>query len=136
MSQLSFRQRVLVLAVLLVMAIQLFTLFPVLNTIKSDVDGRTREAVGIGGAVFQEFMKNRAEQLRTTVNVLVSDFGFKQAVASGETETMRSALINHSGRAGASVAILLDLEGNVLASSAAQSPGILVETTSSSCFQV
>jgi hypothetical protein len=118
MTGFSFRQKVLVLIVALVTAIQLFTLFPVLSTIRIDVDARARETVNIGGAVFQEFMANRAEQLRTTVNILVSDFGFKQAAASGEIETIRSALINHSERIGATVAMLLDTDGRLIASSA------------------
>jgi len=121
MTGFSFRQKVLVLIVALVTAIQLFTLFPVLSTIRIDVDARARETVNIGGAVFQEFMANRAEQLRTTVNILVSDFGFKQAAASGEIETIRSALINHSERIGATVAMLLDTDGRLIASSAESS---------------
>ena len=128
MSGLSFRQKVLVLAVALVTAVQLFTLFPVLSTIKSDVDARAREAVNIGGAVFQEFMTSRAEQLRTTVNVLVSDFGFKQAAASGEIDTIRSVLINHSERIGTNVAMLLDLDGRLIASATAQSQLTQVRT--------
>lgn len=120
MSGFSFRQKVLVLAVALVTAVQLSTLFPVLSTIKSDADARAWEAVNTGGAVFQEFMTNRAEQLRTTVNVLVSDFGFKQAAASGEIDTIRSVLINHSERIGTNVAMLLDLDGRLIASSTAQ----------------
>jgi diguanylate cyclase (GGDEF)-like protein len=117
MVKMSFKRRVLILAVALVMAMQVVALFPVLSIIRRDADERARDAVGIGGAVFREFMENRAEQLRTTVSVLVSDFGFKQAAATGDAETIRSALINHSARVGADMALLLDLDGNVLASS-------------------
>ena len=56
--------------------------------------------------LFDEYMRNRAEQLLTTVNVLVSDYGFKQALAGGDQATIRSALINHAGRVGATVAAL------------------------------
>ena len=82
MRQFSFRRKVLLLAVALVMAMQLVTLFPVLNAIRSDVDERTQEKVGLAGVLFDEYIHNRNEQLLTTVNALVSDFGFKQAVAS------------------------------------------------------
>jgi diguanylate cyclase (GGDEF)-like protein len=62
-------------------------------------------------------MRNRAEQLLTTVNVLVQDYGFKQAVAGGDRSTIRSALINHASRVGATVAVLLDLDGVEIVSS-------------------
>lgn len=117
MSRHTFRQRILSLAALLVTAVQLLTLFPVLNAIKADVEARARQAATIGGAVFEEFMRSRTDQLRTTVDVLVSDFGFKQATAGADTETIRSVLANHSARIGADIALLLDLDGNVLASS-------------------
>ena len=105
------------LVVALVMAIQLVTLFPVLSAIKRDVDEQARQTVSLAGALFDEYMRNRAEQLLTTVNVLVSDYGFKQAVAGGDHATIRSALINHAARVGATVATLLDLEGAVIVSS-------------------
>ena len=116
----TFRRKVLLLALTLVAGIQLITLFPVLSTIKSDVDQRAHETVGIAGTVFDELMASRGEQLLTTVDVLVSDFGFKQAVATGESSTIRSVLINHSARVEADIAMLLDLEGKVLVSSQEQ----------------
>ncbi len=121
MQRFNFRQKVLLLAVALVMAIQLLTLFPVLHAIKRDADARARQSVDLAGIVFEEFIHNRAAQLRTTAGVLVSDFGFKQAVASGDKATIRSALVNHAARAGARGALLLDLDGNVIASSSDRS---------------
>jgi diguanylate cyclase (GGDEF)-like protein len=117
MRILSFRHKVLMLAVALVLASELVTLFPVLNAIKRDADAQARRTVGLAGTLFDEYMRNRAEQLATTVNVLVSDYGFKQAVAGGDEETIRSALINHAGRVGATVATLVDLDGAIAVSS-------------------
>jgi diguanylate cyclase (GGDEF)-like protein len=117
MRQFSFRHKVLLLAVALVMATQLVTLFPVLNAIRRDVEAQAQATVGLAGALFDEYMRNRGEQLLTTVNVLVSDYGFKQAVASGDQATIRSALINQTSRVGATVAALLDLDGAVTVSS-------------------
>ena len=117
MRQFSFRRKVLLLAVALVMAMQLVTLFPVLNAIRSDVDERSQQTVGLAGVLFDEYIHNRNEQLLTTVNALVSDFGFKQAVATGDHATIRSALLNQANRVRATVAVLLDLDGRVEASS-------------------
>jgi diguanylate cyclase (GGDEF)-like protein len=67
--------------------------------------------------VFEEFMRNRADQLLKTVNVLVADYGFKTAWSSGDRDTIRSALLNQARRVGATVGLLLDLDGNVVVSS-------------------
>jgi diguanylate cyclase (GGDEF)-like protein len=118
MKQFGFRRKVLILAVALVMAMQLVTLFPVLDAIKRDADTQAQQTVGLGGVLLEEYMHNRGEQLLTTVNVLVSDYGFKQAAAGGDHATIRSALVNHAARVGATVAALLDVDGTVLVSSA------------------
>jgi diguanylate cyclase (GGDEF)-like protein len=127
MKQYGFRHRILLLAVALVVATQLIMLFPVLDLIKRDSAAQADRTVGLAGALFDEYMHNRADQLLTTVNVLVSDFPFKQAVASGADEaTVRSVLRNHASRVGASVAALLDPDGRVIVSSTAderQVPG-------------
>lgn len=120
MKRLGFRHRVLLLAVALVVTTQLVTLFPVLDVIERDADAQADRTVGLAGVLFDEYMRNRAEQLLTTVNVLVSDYGFKQAVATGDSATIGSALGNHASRVGAAVAALVDLDGRVVASSGGQ----------------
>ncbi|HZF27963.1 MAG TPA: EAL domain-containing protein [Gammaproteobacteria bacterium] len=114
MRQFSFRHKVLLLAVALVMAIQLVALFPVLNAIKADVDQRARQTVELAGVLFDENMRNRTEVMRTTASVLVADYGFKSAVAGGDHPTIQTALANSARRVGATVALLLDLDGNVI----------------------
>jgi diguanylate cyclase (GGDEF)-like protein len=117
MKHFSFRHKVLMLAVAIVLASQILTLFPVLDAIKRDVDERAQQTVGLAGVLFDEWVRNRDDQLFTTVNVLVQDYGFKQAVAGGDHATIRSALVNHAGRVRATVAVLLDLDGRVEVSS-------------------
>jgi diguanylate cyclase (GGDEF)-like protein len=114
MTRLSFRQKVLLLAVALVTAIQLVTLFPVLSAIRQDAEAQARRAVSLAGVVFDEFMENRTAQLLTTTDAVAADFAFREAVAVGAAE---SALANHAARAGADVAIVFDLEGEILATS-------------------
>ena len=116
MFSFSFRRKLLLLAVLLVIVIQLVTLFPVLDVIKRDSIAQAQRSVELASVVFGEFMANRKAQLLTTADVIAADFGFKQAVTGSDEPTMRSALQNHAERAAADVAVLLDLDGNVLAS--------------------
>src|SRR5262249_5751485 len=46
--------------------------------------------------------------LRQAATVLAADFGFREAVNSGDVETIQSALENHGARIGATVTALLD----------------------------
>ena len=120
MKQYGFRHRILLLAVALVVATQLVMLFPVLNLIRGDSAEQAERTVGLAGALFDEYMENREEGLLTTVNLLVSDYPFKQAVASTHDEaTIRSLLRNHASRVDASFAALLDLDGAVEVSATA-----------------
>jgi diguanylate cyclase (GGDEF)-like protein len=70
-----------------------------------------------GGSLFSQLMTTRARQLAQSVNVLTDDFGFKQAVASRERATIRSALTNHAARVDADLALVIDLDGKLAASS-------------------
>ena len=92
MKQFGFRHKILLLAVALVVATQLVSLFPILDLMRRDADDQARRTVGLAGVLFDEFMRSRADQLLTTVNVLAADYGFKQAVATGDHSTIRSAL--------------------------------------------
>jgi len=126
MKQFGFRHKILLLAVALVVATQLIVLFPVLDLIKRDSATQADRTVGLAGVLFDEYMHNRAEQLGKNAYVLVADYGIKQAVASGDDATIRSALRNLASRVDATVAALLDPDGKVVVSSTAgerQVPG-------------
>ncbi len=122
MKRLQFRQRVLILALGLVAATQVVTLFPMLDLIKRGAEQQAESTVTLAGTLLDEYLRNRAEQLLTTVNVLVSDYGFKQAVGSRDRATILSALRNHASRVDARVVALLDLDGSVAVSSPPTEP--------------
>src|SRR5688572_4836393 len=114
MKQYGFRHRILMLAVALVFTTQLVMLFPVLDLIKRDSDAQADRTVGLAGALFDEYMRNRDEGHERTVGVVVSDYALREAVASGDDEaTVRSVLRNHANRVQASAAAVLDLDGTV-----------------------
>src|SRR6266403_1991937 len=75
-------------------------------------------------------------QTVTLAAVLAADFGFREAVASGDSPTILSAARNNAQRIGADMALLLDTHGRVLASTApgaadSGSPAGLLEDVSS-----
>lgn len=113
----SFRGKLLLLTILPLAAAQVVTLIAVMRTVEEDVDRRARESLIIGGAVVNEFLAGRGQQLRASVEVLAADFGLKEAAATRDAATIQSVLSNHGHRIGADIALLLDLDGTAIANS-------------------
>lgn len=95
---------------------QIVTLIAVMQTVEKEVDSRARDSLFVGSTVVSEYLTSHSKQLRASVAVLSADFGLKQAVASGDEATIRSALDNHSRRVHADMAMVLDLDGEITAS--------------------
>ena len=66
--------------------------------------------------VFEEILDLRAGQLNQSAEVLARDFGFREAVATGDAETIASALTSLKSRSGTGAAFVLTLDGEVLGS--------------------
>jgi diguanylate cyclase (GGDEF)-like protein len=114
----SFRKRLLVLIIGLVVVTQTVTLAAVLVSTRRTVEARAAEQLRSGGAFAEHLIGFRAGQLANGVAVLAADFGFREAVASGDAPTILSAARNNAQRIGADVVLLLDTHGRVLASTA------------------
>src|SRR5215831_1151112 len=109
----SFRKRLLVLIIGLVVVTQTVTLAAVLASTAHTVEGRAAEALRSGGSFVQQSMRFRSDQLANGVGVLAADFGFREAVASGDVPTIISAATNNASRIGADVALVTDTHGRV-----------------------
>ncbi|WP_285711600.1 putative bifunctional diguanylate cyclase/phosphodiesterase [Erythrobacter oryzae] len=72
--------------------------------------------------VFDEILAARARQMGDQAGVLASDFGFREAVATGDEPTIASALASLETRAGTDTAFVLTLDGEVLAADASAVP--------------
>jgi diguanylate cyclase (GGDEF)-like protein len=114
----SFRNRLLVVIIGLVCVTQTVTLIAVLARTEHSVAERASGQLVAGSAFVQQLVQFRASQLASGVSVLAADFGFREAVASGDGPTMLSAAQNDVQRIGADLMVLLDDHGHVLASTA------------------
>jgi diguanylate cyclase (GGDEF)-like protein len=114
----SFRKRLLVLIIGLVIVTQTVTLAAVLASTAHNVEARAAEQLRSGGSFVQQLIRFRAGQLANGVAVLAADFGFREAVASGDGPTILSAARNNAQRIGADVVLLLDTQGNLVTSTA------------------
>ncbi|HEX5462678.1 MAG TPA: EAL domain-containing protein [Steroidobacteraceae bacterium] len=114
----SFRKRLLVLIIGLAVLTQTVTLFAVLASTSRNVQARGAEQLTAAGSFVEQLVRYRAEQLASAVAVLAEDFGFREAVASGDGPTMLSAAGNNARRIGADLVLLINTHGRVLASNA------------------
>jgi diguanylate cyclase len=114
----SFRKRLLVLIIGLVIVTQTVTLAAVLASTAHNVEARAAEQLRSGGSFVQQLIRFRAGQLANGVAVLAADFGFREAVASGDVPTILSAARNNAQRIGADIVLLLDTQGNLVTSTA------------------
>jgi EAL domain-containing protein (putative c-di-GMP-specific phosphodiesterase class I)/GGDEF domain-containing protein len=107
----TFRNRLLILIIGLVLGAQTVTLVASLARTESLVQERASEQLSAGSLVARELIGSQARQLANAVTVLAADFGLREAVALGDAATIESAVSNHGARIGAQLMIVLDVEG-------------------------
>lgn len=95
-------------AVLLVIA------FAVSVAVEDNSRRAVRAEMAASSAVFDRLWKLRADQLSQTAEVMARDFGFRQAVATDDNDTMLSALDNIQSRFSFNTALILRLDGTML----------------------
>ncbi|MBF7143215.1 MULTISPECIES: putative bifunctional diguanylate cyclase/phosphodiesterase [Pseudomonas] len=104
-----------VLVLLLLVVIVALTVAVKLAT-SDAVQAQAHQQLEVGGRVFERLLDMRGRRLRDGVQLLAADFGLRDAITSADAATIRSALLNHGGRIGASDAVLLGMDGKVMAS--------------------
>ncbi|MEM9171516.1 MAG: EAL domain-containing protein [Pseudomonadota bacterium] len=115
----SFQKKLLTLLVGLVVIPGLVILVAVLTTTRHQAMATAESRMQTGERVLLQLVSSRSGMLADSVNTLVSDFGFRRAVATGERETIDSMLLNHSARIRADLMLVLDLQGHVTSSTLA-----------------
>jgi diguanylate cyclase (GGDEF)-like protein len=115
MMMTSFRIRILSLLTALVLAVQAVTAFTLVVQTNRKAQNQAQQELRSGARVLDALLRLRSEQIQQAVRVLVSDYGFKEAVTLGDRATIASALENSAGRVEARLAVLVDLKGSVIA---------------------
>ncbi|OAJ46838.1 bifunctional diguanylate cyclase/phosphodiesterase [Pseudomonas marginalis] len=118
----SFQARVASVLILLSLVVIGALYFSVKAATRSAVRGQALAQLDVGTRVFERLLDARSRRLADGVQLLAADFGFRDAVASGDSATMRSVLLNHGKRINANDMILLGMDGNVLASTVEEVP--------------
>jgi diguanylate cyclase (GGDEF)-like protein len=114
---LSFRNRLLILLIGLVVSAQTVTLFTALASTKATVRKDAGVQLVAGANSAQQQLENRARLLTMAAKALSYDYGLRDVVARGDRQTVASALASVATRAGirADLTLALRPDGTLLA---------------------
>lgn len=115
-NRIGFRGRLVTAMVALVALVSLLIGALLMVYLFDDEKRRALEQLSIAERLTNEVIARRTDLELSRLSIVVRDFGFRSAIASRDPATLNSALENHSGRVGANFAMLLDSQGELLAS--------------------
>lgn len=104
----SYRGKLILLMVLALSLVQLGSSFATLQVIRNLSEEQASQSVKVGSKILREGLEQKEAQYRSATQVLVSDFGFKSAIATEDRPTIATALENHSRRINADLVLLLN----------------------------
>ncbi|AOY89374.1 diguanylate phosphodiesterase [Marinobacter salinus] len=125
----GFRGRLIAAMIALVLLVGLVIGALLMVYLFEDEKSRALEKLSIGEGLTREVLARRTDLVLSRLDVVVKDFGFRSAVASGDPATIDSALENHSRRAGADFALLINNSGDLLASTLSRRPPEMPESS-------
>ncbi|RJG52264.1 EAL domain-containing protein [Sphingobium terrigena] len=90
------------------------TLYGTRNAIESYAENVIRREMNVGSALFDRISAMQLRQLGQGADVLASDFGFREAVGTGDAPTIESALHSLEGRFQLDHALFVGVDGTVV----------------------
>ncbi|PXX92621.1 diguanylate phosphodiesterase [Marinobacter vulgaris] len=124
-SRIGFRGRLVTAMVALVAVVSLSIGALLMLYLFEDEKARALEQLNLGERVAEEVLERRTSLILARLDVVVRDFGFRSAIASGDRPTADSALANQAMRVGADFALLLGRQGKVLAEAGSLPPALI-----------
>jgi diguanylate cyclase (GGDEF)-like protein len=114
LTKLSIRSQIAWLSALLIIitAITLTTsyAFRTAQLTEKQIERQMRYAQN----VLTQYLSSQEQLLVTATRVLTADFGFKQAIATRDKNTIESVLLNHGERINADLMMMVDLQGELI----------------------
>ena len=110
----SFKNKIIGLCVVLILLTAVMSLASFWWSTSQFNQAQVQRKIQVAQNVYQQYLKARERLLVTAATVLTADFGFKQAVATRDAQTISSVLLNHSRRIDADLMLLLDVKGQLI----------------------
>ena len=100
--------RIVALFLILLLLVQAGSFFAIRAGIASNARSAITDDLAVGERALQRLLAQNSARLLDGARLLAADYGFRSALASGDDETVASALANHGERVDALVSALLD----------------------------
>ena len=115
--------RIVLLFLGLLLVVQLAGLLVVNTSISRNARTQLAQDLKVGENIWQRLLAQRATRLTVGASVLAADFGFREALLSGDLDTLQSALANSGQRIGATVTAMLASDLQLRALGEGSDPG-------------
>jgi diguanylate cyclase (GGDEF)-like protein len=116
----ALRTRIAVTFLLLLTAVLAAALGAVSVTNHGNAEREVQRQLSVGVSVFSRLLESNRRQLTQAAQAVAADYGFREAVATRDTDTLVSVLENSGERIGAGMVVLTSLNGEVIAASGLQ----------------
>ena len=113
-SSVALRTRIAVTFLLLLAAVLAAALGAVSATNRGNAEREVQRQLDVGASVFSRLLESNRRQLTQAAQAVASDYGFREAVGSRDTDTLVSVLENSGQRIGAAMVVLTSLNGDVI----------------------
>ncbi len=113
----ALRTRIAVTFILLLAAVLAAALGAVSATNHGNAEREVQRQLDVGALVFTRLLESNRRQLTQAAQAVAADYGFREAVATRDTDTLVSVLENSGQRIGAAMVVLTSLNGQVIAAS-------------------
>src|SRR4029079_2419838 len=111
----SLTTRILVLFLALIVVVQIGGFVLVGTGGKNAALTTIGDELIAGEGVFRRSLKQEEVRLAQGARLLAADYAFREAIATGDRDTIVSVLSNHGKRIDADLSMLVGLDGKVLA---------------------
>ena len=108
----SLRSRITFLFLTLILVVQFVGFIAIWISINKNARLAITEQLGIGEEVLRNVITRSGENLALSARILATDYGFRQAIATNDYETIKSALDNSGARIEADINMLYSPEGD------------------------
>jgi adenylate cyclase len=108
------QDRIVVFVAALLITVEVISFFSIRYAIQVTSQDTMRGELLTGSNVFKFMLDQNSQQLVEATSVLTYDYGFREAVATRDRETILSALANHAARIKASGMAVIGLDGIVV----------------------
>jgi diguanylate cyclase (GGDEF)-like protein len=121
--------RMVVPSLLLLLALQLIGLAVIRGGVDANARAQLAERLAVSERIWARLLEQRAVKLGQGAALLAADYGLREAIGSGDEETIHSALDNHGARIDAGLTALLDTRLAVRTVAHAEDPSLRAATT-------